>query len=482
MMDNEEKNNSSNVVKNILIVGLSNVLILLSGILVGFVVPKIMGDTNYGFYKVYTLYLSYVGLFHFGFIDGMFVIYSGNKYEKLNYNYFRFFTRFIICVETVIALIISLVSLFFLKSNYGYVFLFVGISLLATNVAKYYQFISQMTGRFKELSIRNTIQACLQAVSVIVFFILVYFGVISQLSFKIYILVYSLILIILAIWYIVTYRKILLGKVIYNEEVRNDIKKFFIIGFPLMIANIISSLILTFDRQFVSILVNFNKYTIEEYGVYSFAYTMLALISTLIAAISTVLYPTIKSFSHERLKNDYNKLICIIAIVTSASLLTYQPLCFIVERWLPNYIDSLNIFRIILPGIILSSCITMIMFNYYKTLGKHVLFFVQSLVILVLSIVANLIAVFIGDKLEYISGASIIVMIIWYFITNYFIAKKLELNTFKNTTYIAIIICSFYFITYFISNVFISFAVYLFVYFVISLMFYKNEILNRFKQ
>lgn len=58
-------------VKDILKVSASNVVKLLAGLLVAFVLPKIIGVADYGYYKTFTLYATYVGLFHLGICDGI---------------------------------------------------------------------------------------------------------------------------------------------------------------------------------------------------------------------------------------------------------------------------------------------------------------------------------------------------------------------------------------------------------------------------
>ena len=63
----------------------------------------------------------------------------------------------------------------------------------------------------------------------------------------------------------------------------------------------VSSFILTIDRQFVSVL-----FDIETYASYAFAYNLLSLITTVISAISTVLYPTIKTYDEKTLFLNYN--------------------------------------------------------------------------------------------------------------------------------------------------------------------------------
>ena len=72
----EETPKRNKFIQNFIVVLISNGLTILSGILVGFIIPKIMGVTDYGYYKTFTLYSSYIGLFHFGFIDGIYLYFA----------------------------------------------------------------------------------------------------------------------------------------------------------------------------------------------------------------------------------------------------------------------------------------------------------------------------------------------------------------------------------------------------------------------
>ena len=478
-----ESNNSDNnkIFKNIIIVAISNIIKLFSGVLIGFIIPKIMGENNYGYYKTYTLYLDYVGLFSLGFVDGIYLLYAGKKYDSFIRISFRTYSKFYFLFQFFITLIIGCVSLFFIHNYYGFIFLFVAFTLLGNNISGYFQQISQVTGRFKELSFRNLIQAILQALSVIICFLLWYTNVISELHFKVYVIISTILINLLAIWYILTYRDIVFGQSNKISDEKDMIIKFFRVGFPLMIANIITSLILTIDKQFVSILTANGVYTMSDFGVYSFAYTMLNIITTIISAISIVLYPTIKLYSIEKLQSSYSKLIAIISIITSMCLLSYQPLCFIVTKWLPDYKNSLPIFKIILPGVVISSCVTMIMFNYYKAIGKHLMFFLLSIMALILSLIGDFIAYLVDGNMSSISIASIIVMCIWYIISEFYLFKKLRINSIINIGYVMSICLSFYLINNLIKNIYIGFLTYLFSFAITTIIFYWKYIIKKFK-
>jgi len=46
-------------IKNVLKIAISNIFIILSGVVSGFFLPKLLGVTDYGFYKIFNLYITY---------------------------------------------------------------------------------------------------------------------------------------------------------------------------------------------------------------------------------------------------------------------------------------------------------------------------------------------------------------------------------------------------------------------------------------
>ena len=60
-------------------VGFSNIVVLIGGIVTGFLVPLVLGVNEYGYFKIYTLYLTYTSLLHFGFVDGLLLINAGKN-------------------------------------------------------------------------------------------------------------------------------------------------------------------------------------------------------------------------------------------------------------------------------------------------------------------------------------------------------------------------------------------------------------------
>ena len=463
---------SKRTLKDIIKVTISNVVKLLSGVLVAFLLPKVIGVTDYGYYKTFTLYATYVGLFHLGFADGIYLKYGDKDYEDLERSKFRLYSSFLFLLELLFSVVLGVVFFFSLQGELRFIFLCLIAHMFSTNVINYYQIISQITKRFNELSIRNIIQSILTALAVFALWLVYKFNNGELLSYRIYTLIFVSIFILLAIWYVITYRDLTFGK---GESFKGNWKhlfSFFLIGFPLLIANLCSVLILAIDRQFVSIL-----FDTDTYAVYAFAYNMLALITTALSAISTVIYPTLKRTNKETLKSNYSLLIEIILIFVFACLLVYFPLMKFIPWFLPKYTDSLPIFRVILPGLAVSSAITIVMHNYYKTEGKELMFFIKSLIILALSAGANVLAYILFKTTIAISVASIIVMVLWYFLIEEYFIRSYKVKWIKNCLYMFLMAGGFYAVTIW-NNWWATLLIY-FAYFVaLTLFFFWKDINN----
>ncbi len=449
----EETPKRNKFIQNFIVVLISNGLTILSGILVGFIIPKIMGVTDYGYYKTFTLYSSYIGLFHFGFIDGIYLYFAGREYKDLDKAKFKTYTRFLFMIELGVTIFVSLLALCFICTGSMLIFLFVALNVLATNITTYFEFISQITMRFKQLSIRSIIKCSATALSIVALFLLYKYSN-YVVNYQIYIAIVLGINYILAIWYMITYRELVFGKANPLKEEWPAIRQFFKVGVPLLLANLIAQLVFVIDQQFVNLL--FSK---EDYATYAFAYNMVNLITVATGAVSTVLYPTLKRMNPETIKNHYARINSYLMIFVFFCLVIYYPLDLFVRYFLKDYISSLNIFRIILPGLAISSSISVIKYNCYKTFGKVNNYFFKSLAVLILSIIANLIAYFLFKSMQAISIVSLGVLLIWYILVESYFIKEYKVSWLRNFFYLIVMIAAFYGIS-FIPNVYVACGVY----------------------
>ena len=171
-----------------------------------------------------------------------------------------------------------------------------------------------------------------------------------------------------------------------------------------------------------------------------------------------------------------------IMIVIGMMLIAYFPLSKLILLILPKYKESLIYFKIIFPSLIGSTIITAIMHNYYKSLDKNFLFFKKTIVILILSIIANLIAYYSYQEMISFSIATVFVTFIWYIFTEKTLVKDLNVKWKKNLLYYLIITISFYFSIFITNDLIISTMLYLIFYIATTISFYNDIINNNFSK
>ena len=68
--------------KGIFAVLLANIINVIFSLATNFLLPKYLSVESYAAIKEFQLYVSYVGLFHFGFVDGIYLKSGGKDLNK----------------------------------------------------------------------------------------------------------------------------------------------------------------------------------------------------------------------------------------------------------------------------------------------------------------------------------------------------------------------------------------------------------------
>ena len=74
---------STSLKKGLMYVFIANFINLGFNLITNFVLPKELSVESYATIKTFQLYVSYAGLFHFGFVDGMYLKYGGKNIKEL---------------------------------------------------------------------------------------------------------------------------------------------------------------------------------------------------------------------------------------------------------------------------------------------------------------------------------------------------------------------------------------------------------------
>lgn len=436
-------------------VAFSRLVSLLSSVLVGFLLPKILSVTDYGFYKIFTLYAVYTALLHFGFADGILLRIAGKDYKELDPLKIRAYTHFFMIFEILISFIMIIAGILFASGDYLFIVFMLAINMVFVNITTYYQFISQAVQRFREYSAKSLIISVIKILFVSGLFVLYFFNI-AEVSYRIYLIGLNVLDFSMLLWYIYLYRDITFGKREKISALKKDILSIFKTGVVLTLAYQVSHLILALDRQFVNIL-----FSTETFAVYSFAYNIVTLISTMISSISVVLLPMLRKSSKEFVAESYKTGITTVAVASSVGLLCYFPLTSFIEWFLPNYQGSIEYIAIVLPALLFTSVITVVMFTIAKVLDINFDFFKDSCIVLVVGLLANAVAYGLFRSPKSISYASLAVMAVWFIISGIRLKRKTQVGMYREFIYLLIVIVGFLTITGLIKSSFIGFTAYL---------------------
>lgn len=458
--------------KDLSLTMLSNMVVLFGGIITGFIVPKAIGVDEYGLYKLFSLYMTYGALMHFGFVDGILLRYGGADYEELDKPRFRMYSRCFIGLETALAAVLLVGIQLLMPQEHKLLFSLLAVNVLVVNLVAYYQYVSQATMRFRELSARKILLSVMKIAVILLLILLRSLGVISEIRAVAYCAGLTLADLIVLLMYLRTYRSITIGSADHFAEHKADFLALFRDGVILTVSYEAAAIIFSLDRQFVSVL-----YDNRTYGVYSFAYNLIGMVITVVNAVSLVLFPTLRRLKEGQVMKTFTDGMGAISMVAFGAVLGYQPLCALIQWILPEYAHSLAYLRIIFPGLALSCSISVIMFTFYKVLNRHVVYFKVCCAVLVIAAALNWGAYQLFHTPESISVASIVSLLIWYCLCLRFFVVHYGVPWKRHLAYILVLMAAFYGLSR-IANEALSWLGYAACYVAVSWLLYRRLIVG----
>ena len=395
----------------------SNFFIIMVQLLMGFVLPKQLGVVNYAYYRVYYLYVSYAGLMHLGFVNGIYLKYGSYNNDELPVEKFRGFGRIMFALQLVVAAVLT-VLLVLLRGQMdtstmiAYAFVIVNIPLI--NIKWFYSSINQFTKRFVSDSYVTYLQNVLM-------FCIVMTVVIGHWHNFIGVLILTTVMNLICMLAVMGQNwRIIAGSC--REQVWQEASGLIKNGFFLMLSEFVAIIILGIDSIFVQ-----NLFSVEDFAMYSFAVSLLTVIYALISTVSNLVYPYLARVSEEKYAEYYSLMSDVLCVVTVMSLIGFYVAKFIVDSWMQEYTDSIPITAVLFGTIIFRSLIMLVCGNYFKVLKMIREYTVNNIFAITISFVLNLIAYFLFRDYLYIALASLLSFIIWYLVTDYVFIKKLAI-------------------------------------------------------
>lgn len=420
-----------------------------------FLFPKFLSIETYADIKLYQLYITYIGILHFGFSDGMYLRLGGKKIEDVNIDElvseFKTFKLFQIVVN-IFGIIISI----FINDK---ILFLVALSILPVNTINYLRNLYQATGLYdlySKFTIINNIMTFILNVTLLI-------------GFKIdnpIIYILGQIMVYIFNWILI--EKIIKVKIFRKQKGKIEIK--YLIydikdGILLMLGNFCTVIFTSIDRLFVKYLLG-NIY----FAYYSFAVSVEGLLNVFITPVVITMYNylCINNIPEKILKIKRILLIIVPIILASAF-----PVKWIIERFIIKYCETNNIIFILFAAQFFSIIVRCIYNNLYKAEKRQNRYFFIMVIVIILATVLDIISYGIFKNNEGFAFATLATSIIWFIIGE--IDFKNSRYTAREYIFIAIILVTYLVTGLFIKNVIIGCGIYLAITVILILLMFKNE-------
>lgn len=324
-------------------------------------VPKILGVEQFGYWQLFLFYSSYVGFFHLGLNDGVYLINGGKTRDDLNRASVFSQLLFGIALESIAAGILLLVAYSDLfGQSRSFVVACVAVFTLLKCVAFYFGYLFQAINETKRYSFSCILER-------VVFFLLLLFLLLARSArFELYVVSYCVSMgcqLVYCAWH---GRFIFTDGLLSIEGAAKESLASIRVGSKLMIANIASTLVLGVARALIDAV-----WGIEAFGQLSLTLSMVNFFLSFVTQAAMVLFPALRQVSEEGLRRFFALSRDLLSLLMPAVYLMYFPIAWLLAAWLPQYADSLVYLPYLLPICVFESKMSICCATYYKVVRKE---------------------------------------------------------------------------------------------------------------
>lgn len=375
------KPSAKEAILNFSYVFLSQGFSLLLSFSMSFVIPKVLGVDEFGYWQFFLFLSSYVGFFHLGLIDGIYLRYGGKFFSDANNQLLRSQFKILFVLELIVGMAIGVFALF-ASSNpqKKYILVFAAIYLILSNLSTFFGTVFQVFNKMKLFSISAVIDK-------IVFLIFLVFLFSFRTKHSEYYIFFYVIARLFGLVYSVYHGKsILFAESIHFKKGLLEFKENISVGALLMMSNIAGMLILGVGRYIVE-----KKWGIVIFGKISLSLTLTAFFLLFISQVSIVLFPVLIQRGQELQKKVYVVGLDFLNIILNGVFLFFPIVALFIKIWLPVYQDSIFYLAILLPLCLFDGKMQILFNTYMKILRKEKLLLVFNVISLVIVLLLSVI-------------------------------------------------------------------------------------------
>lgn len=359
----------------------AQILVLMISILRALILPKFLSVEGFGYWELYLFYTAYVGIFCFGYNDGIYLNYGECDVEQLPMTIIRSANRMLCAFLSLIVVIVIVILLsFFNDSQSLFPLCMAAGNVLVLGITSVFIYVFQITNQFKNYSFFSVVD------KIAVLFTIILLIIVNNNNYRFIIVADFISKLGVLVWMVIKMPEMVFGRMAGFRESFLFMWKNMSVGIKLMVANLMSMLLVGAGKFIVQFFGDIN-----DFAVYSFGVSVTGLVLTAVTAISLVLYPTIKRIPSDHYSEVFKKVNVSTRVLGLLSLLLYYPLYLFIAYFYPKYNSVLTYLAALSVIVFLQCKISLLNNTFYKVLRLETRMFMANMSCVILFILFALV-------------------------------------------------------------------------------------------
>ena len=389
------------ILQNMSVAFLAQGVSLLISILQTLLVPKLLGVEQYGYWQLYIFYISYTGFFHLGLSSGVYLTTGGQTRDEMDKPAIKSQMIFGATYQTCMSVVIIVLSQFMdVGPERTFVIVMTAIYLVLQNLATFMMNELQCMNETKKSSYSTIVERLAFLVPLLAFLTM------RVRIFEPYVFAFTastIVQLAYCSWHLRDFwRAPFLGMRKAAQLGWSSIK----IGFPMMMANIASMLILGIGRFFID-----AAWGIETFGRLSLALSLVSFFLAFVSQASMVLFPSLRQAEENEVQAFYHAARDMMGLLFPCVYALYFPLAWILSMWLPDYASSFVYLILLLPICVFDSKMNITGVTFYNVLRKERVMLAVNAVAAGACLVMTLVSVYmLGSAFAVMASMAIVII------------------------------------------------------------------------
>lgn len=337
----------------------AQLIVLGAGIAKTLLLPHVMSVESFAYWQQYVLYSGFVGIFALGFNDGLYLLYGGRSYDDLPFRRLRAAFRFYCGMLLLFAGAIAFYALM-QDADRGFGFFFVALDTFVLCVSGLMTYVLQITDQFKWYALCTVID---KFVFLAIAATMALLGVADHGPYVVADFCSKIVAFSVFVW---RCRHLVFGPAASVREGWGEFSGDIKVGINLMFANFAGMLVANLGRFIVEWFGG-----LDGYAYYSFGTSVTNLVLTLVTAVSSVLYPTLKRLPDDAYRSYYLRIDRVVFWLTLVGLAVYFPAYLGVEAFYAKYTPMLAYLNLLFVAVGYQLKMSILVNTFYSALRKE---------------------------------------------------------------------------------------------------------------